>query len=150
MYNNEIINVITKPITYNDYKLKFYKFIPYYLFTKFKNYNMLQYIDQYYLNLNQNLKLMKKEFINKIILDLPEDKYWRWYMEIKHDKKIKFKEYRQSIRELKLVKKKYNIIYNWLHRRYFINKSIKIVEYFYRPYNEGYYIALNHFNSLIK
>jgi hypothetical protein len=95
------------------------------------------------LNLNDDTKLINLIILNKKL------KMWEWYTKVSHNKKLNFTEYIKSVRYLKNIKKKYIIIYKWLHRRLFINKSIKLLEYFYRPYNEGYYLAYNHFHSLL-
>ncbi len=86
--------------------------------------------------------------INHIILNFSQKNIWKWYTICNHyHQKLKFKEYISLTRKILFTKKKYLQIYNWLIRRLFINKSIKLVEYFYRPLNEGYYLSLNNFNK---
>lgn len=88
------------------------------------------------------------EIIDKIILKYPEDKYWNCGLIEFPNTKIKLKKYIQLIREVIKRKYYYTKIYNWINRRLFINRSIKMVEYFWRPYNAGYFITKNSFEKI--
>jgi oligoendopeptidase F len=99
--------------------------------------------------------MITNKFINSIILhhssQFSSNFNEHWNIGIKN--KLKFASFSSYIKFIKLVQhiaKQYYKIYNWLYRRLFINKSIKLVEYYYRPNNPGYLLALNNFNKNVK
>lgn len=97
------------------------------------------------------------ELINYIILKyIPSYKYsnnynehWNWITKYKHKSSSiifsNFKDYINFNKKIQHIANKYYKIYNWLHRRLFINKCIKLVEFYWRPNNPGYLVAFNNF-----
>jgi hypothetical protein len=66
--------------------------------------------------------------------------YWNCSINYPELLNIKFNNFASYIKFIKLIQKtenQYYKIYNWLYRRLFINKSIKLLEYYYRPNNLG-------------
>ena len=88
-----------------------------------------------------------KSLENDIILKYKSqnNEHWNWAMNSKSDSLMKFKDYIKFNKKISLTAKKYYLIYNWIHRRLFINKCIKLVEYYYRPNQPGYWMAFNNF-----
>ena len=93
------------------------------------------------------------ELINEIVFKYKPkcNEHWNWIM-TNRENKPKFRslhEYVKFNKQIQAISNKYHRIYNWIHRRLFINKCIKLVEYYWRPLNTGYYLTLKNFNSML-
>lgn len=87
----------------------------------------------------------ESNMINSIILYNYSDSLEFWFIELFPSKKPNLKKMIFISREIKRRQKKIKQLYNWLKKRYFINKCKKICEYYWRPGNYGYYEAKNNF-----
>lgn len=93
------------------------------------------------------------ELINFIILQYKSqycdssqfNEHWNWITKYPKCNFVNFREYIKFNKQIQQIVKKYFKIYNWLYRRLFINKCIKMVEFYWRPHNPGYHSAMHNY-----